>query len=261
MSEDYDAIRRVRQAVDEAWVPFRARGGGIMPDAIAVAVRTALQFRPITNPYEMLTDGQFIYDTVEEVSRPCWAQPMNIVAEIERQTDISLIRLRDVHWRLHDNGRRIKGNFYVESCRPRGGVISVNEGYELDSPLFDYRAMHPHYKHKVVEFWALTTKAIIYGYQRQHWLVEELVDNSTPKRCFTCNRPLGQASIVTFLPVDTDDWKTLCEAADNNQLELRCFCGWKCQPNDRSEKWYLKEAKRKHKQLKKFLRPTHGVSS
>jgi hypothetical protein len=217
------------------------------------AAQTALKHRPISSSQDMLTHGQAVYDALKSTIG-YWYEPAHIVSEIENQTRVKLVRVTDACQRLSGSTRM---NYLFNQDKSRRCYW-----WEIESPLFDFRAAHYTQKEKVKLFWDATAVAIRYGCNHDiDWMVEELVENSTPKRCLTCNKPLGQASLVYLLPVDTDDWKQIREAAERGQLKLWCFCNWKCQPNDRSEKWYLEQAKQKLKRLRQLLRQTQKASN
>jgi hypothetical protein len=234
MPEDYDThrdkdgiVKRVREVLAHAAAEYPSgyifNGYAAMP----FAVRTALQFRPIRNAQNMLTYGQTIYDSTSHVVGYC-VEPVAIVDEIQRQTRIKLIRVRNARLRLYPH------------LYPR----SKERGFSA--------AYHTH-KQKVEVFWRLTALAINYGGSTDiHWLVKKLVDDSFPTKCCVCNRRLGRESVASLLPEDVTDYELLLEAKKNNQLKLRCFCNWKCQPSDKSAQWHLKQLEQTHKKLRKF---------
>jgi hypothetical protein len=235
MPEDYDTLKDkdgiVKGIYEEcAHVREEKEGSGYLPDYMGTAIKTALGFRPIRNAQDMLRYGQTVYDCAARCLSYC--QPVGIVTEIERQTRIKLIRVRDAHWRLYP------GHYPRHKAR----------GFSAASYME---------KEKVLRFWTATALAITYGGGLDlHWLVQKLVDDSFPTKCCACNRRLGRESLASLLPDDAINYKLLCEAAENDQLKLRCFCSWRCQPSDRSAQWHLKQLKQPHKELSKFQRKT-----
>jgi hypothetical protein len=224
--------------------------GGCMPDYEEIAVKTALGFRPIRTAQAMRQYGQTVYNCVARCLR-FYSQPLSIVGEIEKQTRIRLIRVKEAHWRLYPG---------------HPGYIYSTSGYPLrQKKVCSFSAAHYDEKRKVEMFWKVTALAIAYHNNwDMYWLVGKLVNESFPTKCCACEGRLGRESKVELLPSDTMDWQQLHEAAENNQLKLRSFCSWKCQPSDRSAQWHLKQLERPRKKLRKFqenIQREHAVWS